>query len=88
MSSTDTCQMRLRREMLAKSPAMRQQAITEFILSTAHAAGDLRGFVEMRRYGADLSPKAMEYAQYIEDVIRRRHRECFGSELGGEVEGA
>ena len=92
MSSVGICQMQLRREMLAKSPSLRQKAISDpiadFILSTARAAEDLRKLIEMQRYGADVSPEAVERAQYLEGIVRRTYRKYFGSELGGEAEGA
>lgn len=81
-TAVDAYEMRRRRIMLAEFPTLRQQAIADFVLSTASAANDLREFVKHRQQGVKLSPEAVEAARYLEDVIRCRYRECFGCELG------
>jgi len=81
-TAVDAYEMRRRRTMLAEFPTLRQQAIADFVLSTASAANDLRELVKLRQRGVKPSPAAVEAARYIEDMIRGRYRECFGCELG------
>lgn len=81
-TAIDAYAMRRRRVLLAENPQCRSEAITDFILSTAQAAHDLRQFTDARRHGAKLSQEAEGAMQYLEDMIRCRYRECFGTELG------
>lgn len=81
-AEVEAYEMRRRRKILAEFPTLRQQAIADFVLSTASAANDLREVVTLRQHGVNPSHEAMEAARYIEDMIRCRYRECFGSELG------
>lgn len=57
---------------------LRQQAIVDFILSTASAANDLQKFVMLRQQVSKPSRESLEAAQYLEDLICERYRKCFG----------
>lgn len=81
-ADVEAYEMRRRRKILAEYPTLRQQAIADFVLSTASAANDLRKVVTLIQQGVNPSHEAMEAARYIEDIIRCRYRECFGSDLG------
>jgi len=73
--------MRQRRRILSEGREERWNAISDFVLSVAQSADDLRKVTQMRRDGV-LPAQAVEAAGYIEDLIRQRYRECFGTELG------
>lgn len=74
--------MRVRRRLLAESPRLQRQAITDFVLSTARAAQELSQFNAIEGQIGSLPPESEQAAMYLHDMIRARYRECFGTEMG------
>lgn len=81
-TAPDAYAMMRQRRHLSQHPDLRRQAIADFVRSTMEAATDLHKFMALRRQGAKITPESEEAMQYVENMIRIRYRECFGTELG------
>lgn len=74
--------MRRRRVLLAENPNLMRRSMTEFILSIVQTAMELDAFNQIELNHGSIPKGAEESVKYLENMIRARYRECFGTEMG------